>query len=336
MRALWNRASIGWCRTFHPKPLWPVHRQYRCRACLRAYPMPSQEGGTLLTKPAASQAAAPVSANAYTCGPSRSGSFLRDALLSIGLMGLLIPASASAQRIPMPIVQSTTNEGIAFARYIAWLHAPDPFTESGPVALAITASLPGLNKQGSLLAIREVGESERSEYGVIGLEGDAVVFQRVIAPYLVAERQVEDLPLSSVLITPRNYKFRYVGVADTGDSAAYIFRITPKKSRAGLIRGELWIEPVTGAPILVSGQFVKTPTVSDSGINVVREITFADGRPFARTTHVSIETRPVGRADLTIIESPLGSDPVSPGDPITTPSTSSVTEEPTSPSKRWP
>jgi len=44
----------------------------------------------------------------------------------------------------------------AFARYIAWLQARDPFAESGPVALAIVASLPGLDKQGSLLAIREV------------------------------------------------------------------------------------------------------------------------------------------------------------------------------------
>jgi len=249
---------------------------------------------------------------------------------------LLMPASVSAQRLPIPIVQSTTDESTAFARYIAWLHAPDPFTESGPVALAITASLPGLNKQGSLLAIREVGESERSEYGILGLEGDAIVLKRVIAPYLVAERHAEDLPLSSVLITPRNYRFRYVGVADTGDSAAYIFRITPKKRRVGLIRGQLWIDSVTGAPVLVTGQLLKTATDSTSGINVVREITFVDGRPFVRTTHVSIETRPVGRADLTIIESPLRSDPESSGSSLAAPRSGSFTDGSTASSKRWP
>jgi len=64
MRALWNRASIGWCRTFHPEPLWPVHGKYRCRACLRMYAVPWQEGDVLPTRPATSQAAAPVSANA--------------------------------------------------------------------------------------------------------------------------------------------------------------------------------------------------------------------------------------------------------------------------------
>jgi hypothetical protein len=264
----------------------------------------------------------------------RSGTFSRDTLLIAGLSALLIPASASAQRIP--IVQSTTNQSVAFARYIAWLHAPDPFTESGPVALAVMASLPGLNKQGSLLAIRGVGESERSQYGIIGLQGDSIVLEHVIAPYLEAERKSEDQPLSSVLITPLNYNFRYAGAVETGDSAAYVFRITPKKSRAGLIRGELWIDSVTGAPVLVTGHLVKTPSTSSGGIDIVREITFVDGRPFGRTTRMSIETRPVGLAELTIIESPLRRDPASTDGPVATPNISGVREGSISNSKRRP
>ena len=259
-----------------------------------------------------------------------------DTLSIIGLLVLLMPSGASAQRIPTPVVQATTNESTAFARYIAWLHARDPFTESGPVALAITASVPGLNKQGCLLAIRDVGESERSEYAINELQGDSIVLARVIVPYLIAQRQAEDLPLSSVLITPRNYNFRYAGIVETGDSAAYIFRISPKKSRAGLIRGELWIDSVTGAPVLVTGQFVKTPSISTSAIHIVRELTFADGHPFARTTHMSIETRPVGRADLTIIEAPLSSDPESTGGSIAAPSTGIATFGSTSPQNDRP
>jgi anti-anti-sigma regulatory factor len=172
---------------------------------------------------------------AYACRPYRSGSFFRNVLPIVGLLVVLITASASAQRLP--IVQPTTTESIAFARYIAWLHARDPFTESGPVALAIVASLPGLDKQGSLLAIRDLGESERSQYGILKRQGDSIVFEHVIAPYLAAQRQAEDLPLSTVIITPRNYTFRFAGAVETGDNAAYIFRITPKENRTGLIRG---------------------------------------------------------------------------------------------------
>jgi len=252
----------------------------------------------------------PIARITSTSMPYRSGLFFREVLPIVGLMVLLIPASASAQCVPasaerVSMVQPTTTESIAFARYIAWLDAPDPFTESGPVALAIVASLPGLDKQGSLLAIREVGESERSQYGLLERQGDSIVFERAIAPYLLAQSEAEDLPLSSVIITPRNYKFSYAGAVETGDSAAYIFRITPKENRAGLIRGELWIEPLTGAPVLVSGCVVKTPSTSIRGINIVSEIRLVDGYPSARTTHMMIETRPVGRAELTIIELPL-------------------------------
>ena len=181
--------------------------------------------------------------------------------------------------------------------------------EGGTVrcVVAIAASLPGLDKQGSLLAIREVGgESERNQYGVVGIDGDSIVFERAMAPYFAAQRQAEDAPRSSVIIDPRNYRFCYAGAVETGDNAAYIFRITPRKNRAGLIRGELWIEPLTGAPILVSGDLIMAPSAAIRSINVVREIAFLDGSPLARTTHMRIEIRPVGRAELTIIELPLG------------------------------
>ena len=275
--------------------------------------------------------------SSYTGGLYRPDSFFRGTLATIGLLVLLMPSGASAQRIPAPIIQTINDESIAFARYIAWLDARDPFTESGPVALSITASVPGLNKQGRLSAIRDVGESERSEYAITEQQGDSIVLARVIVPYLMAQRQVEDLPLSSALITPQNYKFRYVGRVDVGDGAAHMFQITPRKRRAGLIRGELWIDSMTGAPVLVAGRFVKTPSISTSSINLLRELTFVreitlvDGHPFARTTHTSIQTRSVGRADLTIIESAVSRDLESTSGATAAPSTGSVTLGPTSP-----
>jgi hypothetical protein len=55
----------------------------------------------------------------------------------------------------------------------------------------------------------------------------------------------------------------------------------------------------------VTGRLVKTPSTFIRGINVVRETTFVEGYPCARTTHMMIKTRPVGLAELTIIELPL-------------------------------
>ncbi len=269
----------------------------------------SRNGATIVANTPESRALAesiigrtlpPIARIAYTWRPYRSGSFLRDVLPIIGFLVFLIPLSASGERLP--IVQPKTSESIAFARYIAWLQGRDPFAESGPVALAIVASLPGLDEQSSLLAIREAGESERSQYEILERQGDAMLFDRVTTSYFLAQRQAEDLPLSSVIITPRNYKFRYAGTVEVGDKAAFIFRITPKKNHAGLIRGELWIDPLTGAPVMVTGQLVKAPSNSIRSIQITSEIRFADGYPCARTTRMMIETRPVGRAELTISE----------------------------------
>jgi len=66
-----------------------------------------------------------------------------------------------------------------------------------------------------------------------------------------------------------------------------------------------WIEPLTGSPVLVTGYLVKTPSSSIRAINVERKITFVDGYPRARTTHMTLETGPVGRYELTIIELPV-------------------------------
>lgn len=40
MLPLWERLSRGWCRAFHPLPMWPVNGYYRCPECFRTYPVP--------------------------------------------------------------------------------------------------------------------------------------------------------------------------------------------------------------------------------------------------------------------------------------------------------
>jgi hypothetical protein len=202
------------------------------------------------------------------------------------------------------MIGPASSAGLAFARYVASVHERDPFTEAGPVAVKIEASLPGLYKETRFLAIRETGESERSVYRVLGIEGDAIVAQEVLARYLLVEEQLESLPLSSVAITPENYKFQYKGEIGTGSALAYVYTISPKKKRDGLIQGQLWIDSETGAAILQEGRLVKSPSQLPGKIEVVRSTQLLDGSPQVRSTHLTIETR-AGRGELTIIEVPL-------------------------------
>jgi len=128
---------------------------------------------------------------------------LNDRLCSF--MGtLLILSLMPNARAAGIVVLNESSQSLAFARYIASLQNRDPFERAGPVALSIEASLPGLYRDASLLAIRNRGENGRSEYYVLALEGDGTVLSEAIRRYLEIEQQTDSIPAPSVTITPAN------------------------------------------------------------------------------------------------------------------------------------
>jgi hypothetical protein len=239
---------------------------------------------------------------------------------ALAVLALFVAATGYGQE--SPLVETTPEvsparltvgesaPALAFGKYLASLQERNLFTESGPVGVEIEASLPGLAKEGRMLAVRQTGASERSEYTAISFDGDSTVKRQVIARYLSAQEQAEALPYSTVAVTPANYKFRYLGSVENSSGAnngttICIFQIVPKKKRAGLIRGQIWIDSGTGIAVHQAGRFVKRPSVFIRTIEVSRDTNLRDGLPYTRVTHVAIETRLVGNAELTITERPL-------------------------------
>jgi hypothetical protein len=229
------------------------------------------------------------------------------------LLALLFAASGYGQQSSLvaqspqlsPARVTVDGSAVAFGRYLSSIQEHDPFTESGPISVEIEASLPRLAEHGSMLAVRQTGTLERSRYKVIRLDGDSTVEQQVIARYLDAKEQAAGLPYSSVAVTPANYKFRYMGSMETNGAVVYVFQISPKKKRTGLMQGQIWIDSATGIAVHQAGRFVKRPSVFIRQIEVTRDTSLRNGRPFTRVTHIAADTRLVGRADLTIMERPL-------------------------------
>ena len=195
-------------------------------------------------------------------------------------------------------------ESVAFARYIASLQQHDTFTEVGPVAVLIEASLPHFYKDAQLLAVRRMGENERSEYGIVGLEGDGAALDEVTTRYFALQQEIENLPFSSIQVSPENYKFRLRGEVKTGIGTAYVYEVTPRKRRPGLFKGQIWIEAGTGAEVLMSGRLERAPSIGGS-VDFVRE-TKLDGAGYARITHLSFTVPLLGRSELVVTERPLG------------------------------
>jgi len=297
--AAWGKASdkLGmlWCDFTHDSPMWPIHGQYQCRTCGRHYPVPWDENRLMLTP------ARPIAAEPERTRQLRVPSF-RSAILPLAILLAMLLARTVRASDDAPIVESTAGASMAFARYTAGLQQASPWSLE---TVEIDASLPKLEKRGRLRAIRRLLPFGKPEFQVLEIAGDQTVKQQVIVRYLLAEVRAAAIPASSVAITPANYKFRYQGSVKTGDTVSYIFLITPRQKREGLIKGELWLDASTGAAVRQSGYLVKKPSIFVKRVDVTRELELRDGIAEMRITHLSVDTRLVGRAELTIQERPV-------------------------------
>lgn len=231
---------------------------------------------------------------------------LQSALpLFVVLVSLLMPpalgAGDGATSIPAGGVESEAAPNLALARYVAGLEGSQPW---GAETVEIEASLPKLKEHGRFRAIRRLLPLGKPEYQVFELNGSRTVQQQVIARYLSAEIEAARINPSAVAVIPANYSFRYAGSMGSEGSLVYAFQISPRKKRAGLIQGVLWIDAETGAAVRQSGYLVKKPSIFVKRVDVTRETSLRNGVAESRVTHVAVETRLVGRAELTIHERP--------------------------------
>ena len=240
--------------------------------------------------------------------PSIDSSQARRHIWTVFLIIMSIGPSARAADLSVPV--SDPSPELAFARYATSHVERDPFKQSGPVGVIIEASLPGLYKSAALLAVRKQGEDKRSELQVLQIAGDGTVADEVIERYFALRHEVDILPLSSVAITPSNYKFHYAGEVRTGGAMAYLYDITPKKNRPGLLLGKIWMDAGTGDEVMLSGHLMDLP-VSGGPVDVVRDTKLMNGSAVARVTHVGFTVPLLGRAEVVITEIVLASEIIS-------------------------
>ena len=79
-----------------------------------------------------------------------------------------------------------------------------------------------------------------------------------------------------------------------------MFQLSPKRRRLGLFKGELWLDSQTGLPVHESVQFVKNPSVFVKRIVFVRDYQIRDGIAIPTQITSTVDTRLVGRAELSI------------------------------------
>jgi len=279
LRQIRSEVGILWCNLAHDSLMWPVHGQYECRSCGRRYPA---FGEPLATR-----------------RMNRRG--LRQAMPLV--MAVLLASAAHPAHAARAMKSHADMEAeAALRRYIA-AEGRSPW---GAASLEIHASLPRFEKTGAAMAIRRAIPIGEDRYQLLDFGGDPRVRAQLIVRYLNAEGRIAEMPLASVAITPANYRFTFKRRVDDGErEPAYVFEITPRRKRDGLIKGELWLGQQTGALIRQSGYLVKCPSVSAGRVAIIRDDTIRDGTLESRRIHIKIEGGSIGGAELVIEEHPL-------------------------------
>jgi len=164
----------------------------------------------------------------------------------------------------------------------------------------INGALPKLSKTGKLRALRRISRLGRITYQVLGFEGDGTVKRDLIARYLTAEIGVQQDRKAAMAVTPDNYRFRFKGRAQLDGRAVYWFQVAPKHKAEGLFKGDLWIDTATYLKVRESGYLVKSPSLFVKRVAFTRKYEIRDGQAVPLRMESVVDTRLVGRAELTI------------------------------------
>jgi hypothetical protein len=164
--------------------------------------------------------------------------------------------------------------------YCAAARSQQQLFKGASMDVEMDATLPQLKKQGKLHALRRISALGRISYEKLRFEGDGTA--------------------QSVAVTLENYKFKYKAKDTWNGRDVHVFQVTPRKKRQGLFQGEVWIDAATYLRVRESGHLVKNPSVFLKRVEFVRNYEIRDGYAAPKRVESVVETRLVGKAELTI------------------------------------
>lgn len=159
----------------------------------------------------------------------------------------------------------------------------------------IAAELPRLAKKGEMKALRSISKLGKITYEGLGFSGDNTIKSQVISRFIV-----EDMQHGEFAITLANYKFKHKASIETGGHRIEVFQLTPRRKAEGLFKGELWLDAATGMPMREAGRLVKPSSIFLKKIEFVSNYEIQDGVAIPKHFESTVDTRLVGRAELSI------------------------------------
>jgi hypothetical protein len=166
-------------------------------------------------------------------------------------------------------------------------------------AVQIDASMPALQKHASMKGFKRTVQPGRVVYRGLQFTGDKLVKTQVIARFLARETD-PPAQAADIGVTRGNYIFSYDHLSDYNGLAAYVFCLKPRRKRAGLFRGELWLDRDTAAPLRLWGDLVKSPTIFIRGLRFVQDYQTVHGCTEPLRLLLTARTRIAGTVEMTV------------------------------------
>ena len=203
-------------------------------------------------------------------------------------LALTLPILCSAQSMTPPE---------ALSHYLARSRDQQPGCSDSAFTVRIDASLPALRKQGSMSGLRLISKTGRIVYRGLRFTGDNLIKTAVIARFLANDTNPPERA-DNVGVTQQNYSFTYAKTADYNGLTAYVFLLKPRRKRAGLFRGELWLTADTAAPLRLWGDLVKSPSIFVRSFRFVQDYQMVEECSQPLRLQVTARTRIAGTVEM--------------------------------------
>ena len=220
------------------------------------------------------------------------------------LLSSLIGLSLLGESAPSPADEIVEN-------YCAATKRQEQTIRAASMEVEISGSLPKLQKQGKLHALRHITALGRITYDALHFQGDNTIKKEVINRYL--QQETESIGDPSVAVTPANYKFKYKGYQMLDGRDSHVFQVTPRTKRPKLYQGELWIDAATYLRVREAGKLVKTP-VGVRNVTFVRSYDIENGISVPRQLQSVTDVWFYDKAELTVDYANFSLEPPRAGD----------------------
>ena len=165
----------------------------------------------------------------------------------------------------------------------------------------IRAELPDTLQRGEFEVERHFSAPRSLVFKALRFTGDAFVKTNVIGRLLQSEvDHVQKDDTSLTALTHANYKFSYKGSTRVDGRLLHIYQVKPRKKRAGLFKGRIFLDAHTGSLARAEGTVVKSPSIFIKSIEFVQD--YEDVGSFTFPTHIHSEahTRLIGKTIIDI------------------------------------